>query len=96
MTKKRLKLLRNYVYASNRIDKINNAKILVEEFGFFPQVKNNGLHFHWKEMTYEFNFWPTTEKFHITSNGETRFVLGASSIVKALEEYENELFIKEG
>ncbi len=96
MTKKRLKLLRNYIYASNRIDKINNAKVLVEEFGFFPQVKNNGLHFHWVEMTYEFNFWPTTEKFHITSEGKTRFVIGAASIAKALEEYENELFIKEG
>lgn len=97
MSKKRVQLLRNYVYGTNRDDKINNARLLVQEYGFFPTITNQGLHFHWKEMYVEFNFWPSTEKMNIFDSSleedkQRKTIIGAASIAKALEKYETLLF----
>jgi len=98
MSKKRLKLLRNYIYASNRIDKINNARLLAEGFGFIPGITEDSAILYWEEYKYKFTFHSTQERLHVVdmSSNNNRVVLGASAISKALEEYENELFIKEG
>lgn len=47
MSKKRVQLLRNYVYGTNLIDKINNGRLLVEEYGFKPKTFNKRRYKLW-------------------------------------------------